>query len=245
MSIATLAFFRYASVADRLWAFGQMARARGPLRRVPDIGFHKLFGSGSEEGFHPAPNFGVYGIMATWPSAECAEARWRDSAVFRAMRARAAEAAALHLKPVRAWGQWAGAEPFGPQPSETAPPHNGQPFAVLTRATVKLSHVRAFWRRTPAIRRDVRAADAIRFRIGLGESPWTNQVTFSVWSDFEAMRAFAYREGGPHRAAIDAVRRGDWFREELYARFQILSADGAWDGEPFADKLGLETQRAA
>ena len=31
--------------------------------------------------------------------------------------------------------------------------------------------------------------------------------------------------------AIQAVRDGNWFREELYARFRILGDEGSWNGE--------------
>jgi hypothetical protein len=59
-------------------------------------------------------------------------------------------------------------------------------------------------------------------------------VTFSVWRDMAAMRAFAYRGEG-HRAAIAAVRAGDWFAEELYARFAVVAAEGRWNGgDPLA-----------
>jgi spheroidene monooxygenase len=43
------------------------------------------------------------------------------------------------------------------------------------------------------------------------------------------MAAFAHRDG-PHARAIRAVREGNWFREELYARFRVLGAEGQWSG---------------
>jgi spheroidene monooxygenase len=43
------------------------------------------------------------------------------------------------------------------------------------------------------------------------------------------MAAFA-RHDGPHAKAIKAVREGDWFKEELYARFSILGDRGTWGG---------------
>jgi spheroidene monooxygenase len=32
----------------------------------------------------------------------------------------------------------------------------------------------------------------------------------------------------PHREAIDKVRSGNWFKEELYARFRIKKIEGCW-----------------
>ena len=46
--------------AARLWALGQMGAARLSLRaRCRDIGFWKLCGSGTGEGFTPVPNTAV------------------------------------------------------------------------------------------------------------------------------------------------------------------------------------------
>ncbi|NCV12793.1 MAG: spheroidene monooxygenase, partial [Rhodobacteraceae bacterium] len=35
-------------------------------------------------------------------------------------------------------------------------------------------------------------------------------------------------QSDPHRSAIQKVRQGDWFKEELYARFNITAIDGHW-----------------
>ena len=65
-------------------------------------------------------------------------------------------------------------------------------------------------------------------KIGLGETPWLQQVTFSVWPDATAMDRFA--RAGPHAGAIAAARRNGWFAEELYARFAVIGRSGAWEG---------------
>ena len=82
----------------------------------------------------------------------------------------------------------------------------------------------------------------VLFKIGIGEVPLLHQVTFSIWPDAASMAAFA-RAGGPHANAIKAVREGDWFAEELYARFRILGSQGLWGGvDPLAHRL---TEREA
>ena len=65
--------------------------------------------------------------------------------------------------------------------------------------------------------------------MGLGEIPWFHQVTFSIWPNAEAMSDFA-RKDGPHAKAIQSVREGNWFSEELYARFEVKKAIGKWSG---------------
>jgi spheroidene monooxygenase len=74
----------------------------------------------------------------------------------------------------------------------------------------------------------------VAFKIGIGEVPLLHQVTFSIWPDTASMAAFA-RGDGPHGRAIRAVREGNWFAEELYARFQLLGSEGTWQGrDPLA-----------
>jgi spheroidene monooxygenase len=69
----------------------------------------------------------------------------------------------------------------------------------------------------------------VAFKIGIGEVPFFHQVTFSIWPDTASMADFA-RKDGPHAQAIRAVREGNWFREELYARFRVLGDAGSWQG---------------
>ena len=74
-------------------------------------------------------------------------------------------------------------------------------------------------------------AEGCLFKAGLGEVPWFRQVTFSIWRDLSAMRAFA---GGSsaHGAAARAAETKDYFSESLFARFAVLDQQGAWDGRP-------------
>lgn len=228
MQTVTLSVFRFAGFASRLWAFGQMAAARRPLSRLPGLNFYKLFGTGSDDGFNPTPNLGVYACLCVWRDQDSAERAHAAAPVFARYRDHAAEAMTLYLQPIRSWGRWSAQEPFA-APAEPASDTPPSPVAVLTRASVKPAHVLAFWRRVPGIRRSLEAGPRPLFQIGMGERPWVNQVTFSVWRDYADARAFAYGDG-PHRAAIEQVRARDWFSEELYARFGVLGSDGAWNG---------------
>ena len=68
----SISFFRFGPWRDRAWALGMMGAARLAMPNVPDIGFWKLCGSGTGQGFTPVPNTAVYAILATWPSADIA-----------------------------------------------------------------------------------------------------------------------------------------------------------------------------
>jgi spheroidene monooxygenase len=230
MQTVTLSLFRFDRLADRLWVLGQMALARPALAATPGLRFWKLCGSGTGEGFTPRPNWGVWAILCAWEDAAAAGAGLAQGAVFRRWRARADEAWTVHLSPLSARGAWAGALPFLPAGGDPGP----GPLAVLTRATVRLRHAARFWARVPRIEDRIGADPAVLFKIGIGEVPLLHQVTFSIWPDAAAMAAFA-RADGPHAAAIRAVRAGGWFREELYARFRVLGAEGRWaGGDPLA-----------
>lgn len=233
MTSTTLSLYRFGSLQARLWAFAQMGLARAALARVRDIGDWKLCGSGSGEGFTPVPNTAVYAILATWPDHGAARRAFRGAAVFRRYRTRADQSVTLFLTPTASRGTWAGRMPFAP-----CAPARG-PVAALTRATVRPRVALRFWGRVPGISRVIGADPAVLFKIGIGEVPWLHQITFSVWPEAESMAAFARRDG-PHAAAIRAVRDGAWFREELYARFNVDAVEGQWDGIDPARLTGMD-----
>ncbi|MFO7855976.1 MAG: spheroidene monooxygenase [Paracoccaceae bacterium] len=224
----TLTCFRFEGALERVRQFGRMGLDRRALSRTPDIGFHRMMGTGTGLGFRPRPNFGVWTLLACWPSFAVARERVEAAPVWRRWRARAAEDATIFMETLRRRGDWGGATPFAPR--EPAPAlRQGEKLAVLTRATVKAGRTGAFWSRVPAIEDALAEARDVRFHVGMGEVPWLHQVTFSIWDDEAAMRAFAH-EAGPHReAAQDAWKRG-WFTESLFARFAVTGTSGRWDG---------------
>ncbi len=224
MQTASLSIFRFDPPRARLWAVSQMALSRPALRRSRGIGFHKLFGSGVGAGFTPVPNTAVWAIFAVWPEEARAREATAREAPFDRWRARADEVCTLFLAPSGSRGRWSGAEPFRPTPAA-----GDGPVAVLTRATLRPRALPGFWKREPAISAAILANRDVLFRIGLGERPWLQQVTFSIWPDAAAVARFA-RAGRAHADAIAAARRERWFAEELYARFAVVGAVGTWEG---------------
>ncbi|ETX28705.1 spheroidene monooxygenase [Roseivivax isoporae] len=225
MQIVSLSLFRFDTASARLWALGMMGAARLSLPRHEGLTFWKLCGSGSGEGFTPIPNTGVYAILAVWQDAATAERQLAASSLWARYRARAAEDWTLFLSPISARGRWSGAEPFAAGTDTQA-----GPIAALTRATVRPARAARFWRRQPDISRRIGSDPNVLFKIGIGEVPFLQQVTFSIWPDVDSMARFA-RSSGPHARAIRAVREGGWFREELYARFRIHGETGSWEGQ--------------
>lgn len=219
----SITFFRFDSPATRFWALWMMGAGKRPISRIPDIGFWKLCGSGKGEGFNPTIAPTVFAILATWPDADTARARTANAPIFGRYRAKAAEDWTVFLSPVTSRGHWSGTTPF--QPTGTDLPG---PLAAITRATIRPGILRRFWSRVPNISAIIGADTQVAFKIGIGELPLIQQVTFSIWPSKSAMDAFA--RTGHHAAAIRAVRDEGWFREELYARFAVLSDSGTWNG---------------
>lgn len=221
--VVSLTFYRFDSVMARTWAFVMMGLARPALARIPGIGFWKLCGSGAGEGFDLKPNINVFAILATWTDMDAAKDAHAHNTLFARYRKRATEAWTVYLNTDTVRGAWSGKEPFIP----TDAPHAG-PLAVLTRASVRPRTIARFWGRVPNISAVIGKDPNVLFKIGIGDVPWMQQVTFSIWPDAAQMVNFA--RTGPHAEAIKAVRDEGWFREELYARFTLLHDEGTWGG---------------
>ncbi|MEM7243043.1 MAG: spheroidene monooxygenase [Pseudomonadota bacterium] len=195
------------------------------MSRIPDLSFWKLLGSGVGEGFTPLPNFGVYGVLTVWPSLDAAKKNIAKLKVFELYRRKSSEDWTVFLNTVSARGEWSGTAPFTLE--ETPVSAKQSSIVALTRATIRPKVLLQFWRRVPDISSMIGQDKNVQMKIGLGEVPWLHQITFSIWPDTEAMAEFA-RNNGPHSAAIKAVRDGNWFSEELYARFKIVEEIGDW-----------------
>jgi len=238
MQTITLSLFRFESLLNRAWVLGQMGAARLSFWRMADVGFWKLCGSGTGEGFTPRPNTAVWAILATWPDAATARDRVTQAPVYRRWTARADESWTVFLQAASVRGHWAGVTPF----TATVPTPDG-PLAAMTRATVKPTRALRFWDRVPDISAVIGQDPNVVFKIGIGEIPLIHQVTFSIWPNAAAMAKFAQGDG-PHGRAVRAVRDEGWFREELYARFRILDAMGTWGGTDPLARLNLSKDAA-
>jgi len=202
-----------------------MGLARLSMRRLSDASFWKLCGSGTGEGFTPKPNTAVYAILCVWPDLQTAQANIARASIFHRYRKRSSESWTVYLGPSSARGAWSGETPFSAD-------HTGQdgPIAALTRATIKPRVALQFWDRVPDISNVIGKNNDVLFKIGIGEVPFLHQITFSIWPSTQSMAEFA-RHDGPHAKAISAVRKGLWFKEELYARFAVLDSQGCWMGQ--------------
>ena len=204
-----------------------MGFARLYLSQIRGLSFYKLFGTGSDEGFtfkfNPLTNSGVYAIFAVWSDENTAKNGVINSKIFQKYKEKSKQHWTIFLKPISVRGSWSGKTPFLEQKDRTA----GR-IVALTRATIKFTTLIKFWKKVPDVQKLIRSDKNVLFKIGLGEVPGRQQVTFSIWPNQSTMDTFA-RKNGAHAEAIKAVRKDNWFSEELYARFKIFDEIGTWD----------------
>ncbi|KEF35421.1 hypothetical protein RDMS_02725 [Deinococcus sp. RL] len=194
------------------------------LRRVPGLTFFRLLGTGR----------GADLRLGIDPQRWARLAVWQDEAAFRAFeaspwrgreRAHLTQSTTFLLRPLRAKGRWGGRQPFGAPTADTC----RGPLAVLTRAAIRPARLRAFWAAVPAAQEGLHEQPGLLLALGLGDIPLLSQATFSVWEDAASVQAYAYAGAG-HRAAIARTRREGWYAEELFARFEVLAAEGDGHG---------------
>lgn len=150
-------------------------------------------------------------FMATHPIAR----RW----------AGAGESWNVRLRALGGHGRWRGIDPLdGMERGD----RSGR-IAVLTRADVRLAATRAFGRAGREVDAELHTAPGLIAVVGIGEAPVGRLATFSLWESMDAVRAFAFAMPR-HQQVIEQTRAGNWYSEELFARFQPYASVGAWNG---------------
>lgn len=225
--ITTVTFFRFSNPGSRFWALKMMGMAHRSLMSVQGQSFYKLMGSGRGHGFNPWPDWSVYSLLQVWDNEKYAMSFFKDAPVWLQYQRRASETWRLFMRSLAAHGVWTGMNPFST--AENADPHNRE-IAVITRATIKWHKLAKFWSYVPTSQRPITGAQGLIYTKGIGEVPLLQMATFSLWENEECLRTFAY-ESAEHKEAIRRTRSLDWYKEELFARFQPYLSVGTWEGQ--------------
>lgn len=203
-----------------------MGLDRPVLKRTDGLDFFKLMGTGRGETMTLSADLKRWSLFAVWRDAAALDAFLVGSEVVYRWDALAAEAYHVRLAPLKAHGAWSGRRPFGDGPWEA---DAGGPVAVLTRAAIRPTRLRAFYGAISGPAIDLHEQPGRLASVGVGEWPFARQATFSMWRSFQDVRAYAY--GRPaHRDVIRRTREEDWYSEELFARFRPFGAQGTWGG---------------
>lgn len=224
-AITTLSLFGLKNGQWR-WGLSQMGTMPPRYKTVPGLTFFKLLGSGKGRVFSLTPDFYLYGLMAVWESEAAADTFFSQSELYREYQQHCHEIWTVKLEPIKTHGLWDGQNPFAPAPA--AAEATGK-IAVLTRASINLRALPAFWQYGVKTSKALDKAPGLVTAVGLGELPFIRQATFSIWESEQQMRQYAY-QSAHHQQVIKKTRQDNWYSEELFARFRVLSSEGSWKG---------------
>jgi hypothetical protein len=193
---------------------------------VPGLRFAKLLGTGDGRTFTVRDADPLHwALLAAWEDPGAAAA-FAGGPTDRAWERLARERLHLSLRPVSSRGRWSRREPFG----HPVPRRLDGPVAALTRARIRARSTRTFWRAVPPVSQDLHTVPGLRLALGVAEAPVGVQGTFSLWESTAPLVEFAHRRAA-HVDVIGRTAREQWYAEELFARFEVLDAQGTFRGE--------------
>lgn len=228
--ITTVTFFKLDSLTAKIWAFFMMQFGHAKLANLSGQEFYKLMGSGRGLGFNPWPDWSVYVLLQVWENENEATAFFENNDFIKSYKKKAFESSTVFMRNTTGHGTWGGRMPFTP----LAQTDSTQSLRlILTRATIKTSKLRRFWRYVPTSQKPIENAKGLLYTKGVGEWPLTQMATLSLWESEAAMKDFAYNSE-EHKKAIKMTKELNWYKEELFARFVPYSIDGNFQG---LDKL--------
>lgn len=228
--LVTLTIVRY---RKRYIPFAILAMALHhlPFWFNPKVSFYKLLGCGKNGTFDKNPDWQQWGIMALHTPITAIDTNLSIRQLYGTFISRwltlfNCETCTFYLEPTEGHGKWDGKEPFGKLPKQTG--EDGM-IAVLTRATIRLSKLSAFWKNVGSVADQMSGAKGFITSIGIGEMPFIKQATFSIWQNKEYMKNFAYH-AKDHQEVIVKTRKENWYSEELFIRFRPLKITGTIRG---------------
>lgn len=198
--------------------------------------FYKLLGCGQKGSFQLHPDWNQYGIITVNNSEDFSSSilqsdytAWKQwyygKFISSWWKFLGVETWTIVLKPITSHGRWNGVELF----NNISEPYKGGQIAVLTRASIRPSKAIEFWKNIASVEQEIVNTKGLKFSVGIGEMPLLRQATFSVWTDMDSMKSFAY-ERLQHQTVIRKTRERNWYSEELFARFIPLQTAGSLRG---------------
>jgi len=209
-----------------------MQFAHRHLKGMRGLTFYKLLGTGKGNGFNPWPDYAVYSLLQVWENESDVDS-FLKGPLMKRYRRHSKEQWTLFMKPIKAHGQWSGQNPFEVAQDFNSPQTH---IAVITRATIKKKLLRKFWKYVPTSEKPLENNPGLIYTKGVGEVPFLQMATFSLWRDEQSLKQFAY-DSKEHAKAIKLTRSLEWYSEEMFVRFKPFRSEGTWGG---ADPLLAE-----
>ena len=220
-SITTLTFFTFKK--NKFWAFKQMGFVGFQFKNITGLQFFKFLGTGGGRGFSLMPDFSTYVFLGVWNDILDYQRCIIENPVLLKYKQKSQSQRELILKAVKSHGKWSGLNPFKCQVNNRNSSLNQNlKVVVITRATLRLNRLFSFWRSVPAASKAINNANGVCYYKGIGEWPFIQQATVSIWDNFEAINTFAYK-GKQHAEIVKKTKEKKWYSEDLFSRFYLLS----------------------
>lgn len=201
----------------RFWAFTQMGRGN-LVAKTAGLSFFKLLGTGAGNGFSLRPDFSTYALLLVWKDEQSA-IDFESHSFLQDYFKRAQQVRLLNLQSFKSSGLWSGENPFVASGEKV---DEKEAVAIITRATLRWNRLFSFWKNVPQASRAIELAKGVNYFKGIGEWPFIQQATISLWDSLEDVMQFAYK-GAIHSNIVKKTRTQKWYAEDLFARFIILS----------------------
>ena len=224
---ASIASFHLVRHPSKFAAMRHLGFGRRTLARTDGLQFWRLLGTGDGDHTGPGADLTRTAVFAIWRDEAALDAfvaapPWGDDVV---------ETWHVGLRAAGGHGAWRGRAVL--DEIQPAVGDGAGPVAIITRADVR---VRSWWDFRAAgvpVDAELHRAEGLLAVVGIGEAPVGRLGTFSLWRSIDDARAFAAMPR--HRAVVADTRRGKWYGEELFARFEPYRSEGRWDGrDPLA-----------
>jgi len=204
---------------NKLWAFIQMGRNDGFMKNQNGLIFYKFMGSGGRSGFSLRPDFSTYALLSVWENEDRAKSFLERNKLVFLYKKKCKEVRLLILKPFQSHGLWSGINPFKIHDQQTIEKYK---VAIITRATLNYSKLISFWKSVPNSSKAISKAKGVYFFKGIGEIPFIQQATISLWDSIQDVINFAYKSE-VHSEIVKRTRKEKWYKEELFSRFYVLN----------------------
>jgi hypothetical protein len=200
-----------------------MGIAAGKLKSVEGLQFFKFLGTGGGSGFSLTPDFSTYAFLGVWNDRSQYNDCMNEHPVFLQYKEKASSQRELVLSPVNSHGKWSGKNPFKtPENPKSSFEDSNLKAVVITRATLRWNRLLSFWKAVPAASQAINNAQGVSYFKGIGELPFIQQATVSIWESFDAVNTFAYK-GKEHATIVKETKQKKWYKEDLFSRFFLIS----------------------
>ena len=184
-----------------------------------DCSFIRCWERELEQGFSLRPDFSTYALLSVWDSEDDKKQAFAIHPFYSHFLTDLQRSASMHYAPSIPMGSGAVSRPL-----LCKKPLGDKPIGVITRATLNPSRLIDFWRHVPQASQAIKEAKGVGFFKGIGEWPFVQQATFSVWESAEAIRTFAYVSQA-HASIVKKTRERKWYKEDMFNRFEVLSEE--------------------